>query len=70
MASFHMKSLYTNEALTEVLNRQANLCNLSKVFFYTTSLRLPFLNYFLNSMESFMNKGRSSVAVELRPTFD
>ena len=70
MASFHMKSLYTNEALTEVLNRQANLSNLSKVFFYTTGLRLPFLYYFLKSVGSFMNKGRNGVAVELRLTFD
>ena len=65
-----MKSLYTTEALTEVLNRQANLSNLSKVFFYTTGLRLPFLYYFLKSVESFMNKGRNGVAVELRLTFD
>ena len=65
-----MKSLYTNEAQPEVLNRQANLSNLSKIFFYTTGLRLPFLYYFLNSVESFMNKGRNGVAVELRPTFD
>ena len=64
MASFDMKSLYTNKALTEVLNRQANLINLIKYLFYTTCLRLPCLNYFLNSVEIFMNKGRNGVAVE------